>query len=154
MKGVLESIPEFFQVVIALAVAIILFAMIFQFSGMFKQTDQSILSGKKSDVAKSLAKLIEDCWRNNREGLSPDSAICKIIDIKSDQLVVELDVVSNLNCNFIPDNNCTPNNCGSCISNKYANQDKVLWEVSKNETKLKITYSGSDRIVEVKEVLP
>jgi hypothetical protein len=62
-----------------------------------------------------------------------------------------LDIVGNLNCKYIPDNDCSPDNCSFCISDKYPSQDKIIWNVSKNETKLKITYSGFDRRIELKE---
>jgi hypothetical protein len=154
MKGILESIPEFFQVLIALSVTIILFAMVFQFTDIFRQSDKITLTGKKEDLAKNLADIIQDCWRKNREGLSPNSAICKTVNLKSDKLVTELDVVRNLNCNYIPDNKCKGEDCSFCVSKKYPDQDKISWHATKAKTELKITYSGYDGIIEVEESIP
>jgi len=153
MKGILESIPEFLQIVVGIAVAIILFGLIFNFTGLFKDKNAISVSGKKDNVAKSLAKFIEDCWKNNREGLAPDSKICKIVSIKSEDLVTELDVTKYLNCKLIPNNECESGDCSQCISDRYEDQDRVKWDVAKKETKLKITYSGSERVVYVDEVI-
>jgi len=153
MKGILESIPEFLQIVIGIAVAIILFGLIYNFSGIFKEKGDVSVAGKKDDVSERLAKLIEDCWKNNREGLAPDSKPCKVVGIKSDDLVTEVDVVKYLNCKLIPDNSCESGDCSQCISDKYDDQDRIKWDVTKKETKLKITYSGSERVVYVEEVI-
>jgi hypothetical protein len=66
--------------------------------------------------------------------------------------VTESDVVKHLNCQLIPDNKCESGDCSSCTSDKYDDQDKVKWDVSKKDTKLKITYFGSERVVYVEEV--
>jgi hypothetical protein len=153
MKGILESIPEFLQVVIGIAVAIILFGLIYNFTGIFKDKGDVSITGKKDDVAKKLATFIEDCWKDNREGLAPDSKLCKIVGIKPNDLVTESNVVKYLNCNLIPNNECESEDCSNCVSDRYENQDRVKWDVTKKETKLKITYSGSERVVYVEEFI-
>jgi len=132
MKGVLESIPEFFQVVIALAVAIIIIIMATQLADILKKPPSQIV-GTKYQVAQGLSKLIADCWSSHRNGLDAESAVCNVVNVSSKEVVTKEDVVSLINKKILP-------------------EDKLAWSVSSNETSVKITYSGSERIIEVKEI--
>jgi len=132
MKGMLESIPEFFQVVIAIAVAIIIIAMVTQLGSVFK-TPTTQVSGSKYRVAQSLSKLITECWSNHRNGLDSESAVCNVLNVSSNEVVEKSDVVELLNKKVLP-------------------EDKLVWFLTKNETAIKITYSGSERVVEVREI--
>jgi len=132
MKGILESIPEFFQVVIALAVAIIIIAMATQLTGVFNKPPTQ-LSGSKYSVAQSLSKLVSECWSKHRNGLDAESAVCNVLNISSNGVVEKSDVTELLNKKVLP-------------------EDKLVWSLTKNETAIKITYSGYDRVIEVREI--
>lgn len=153
MKGILESIPEFFQIIVAIVLCILLFTLLFQFWKSFSQTGEITVSGNKDQVSTDLAKYIQDCWRDNREGLGPESAVCKIISVKSSQKFSELDVAKKLDCNFLPDNDCSPDDCSFCKSQRYDQQDRLIWNVTNRQTKIKISYSGADRVIYVDELI-
>jgi len=153
MKAILESIPEFLQIAVAIVVALLLISLIFYFSNIFSQERTSSLTGDKEFVAEKIAGFIKTCWRDNREGFSSKSSVCKIINMTSDEIVTERDVTNYLDCEIIPNNKCEPDDCSSCTSNKYSNQDKVEWYVVRAQTKIKISYDGSNRIIKVSELL-
>ena len=146
MKGILETIPEFFQIIAAIAVAGLLLVLVFQLTGVFNYSSDSNLSGDKQKILSAIAKFIETCWDQNRNGLSPNSAICKYVNISSQTAVTEFDVTKLLNCENIPNSNCTPGNCAFCTSSRYTDQDKVKWFIS-DDRNFTITYDGSERNV-------
>ena len=148
MKGILETIPEFFQIIAAIAVAGLLLILVFQLTGIFNYSSDSNLSGDKQKIASTIAKFIETCWDQNRNGLSPNSAICKYVNISSKTIVTEFDVTRLLNCENIPNNDCTSGNCNFCKSSRYTDQDKVKWFIS-DDRNFTITYDGSERDVHV-----
>jgi len=152
MKGILESVPQFFYIVIAIVVALLLFGMLFQFFGQFKKSEEISISGNKDDVAKKITTYIQECWRDNREGLNPNSDVCRIIDMNSTEIVKEYDVTKHLDCKLIPNDRCDPDDCSSCKSPDYPEQDKLIWDVQDKEGKIKISYSGSDRRIEVVQI--
>lgn len=152
MKGILESVTGFFQIIIALAVIVILFLMIFRFSNVFKQSDEITMKGSEITIAKDIAKYVQDCWSKHRSGLDPDSAICKTLHVNISETITEYDVTQFLNCDVIPNNDCSPFDCSLCASSKYPDQDKLKMENIKGDITVKISYSGARRIVEVKKI--
>jgi len=152
MKGILESVPQFFYIVIAIVVALLLLSMTFQFFNQFKRSDELKIAGNRMDVAKKIAAYIQECWTENREGLNPNSDVCKIVNMNSTELVTEYDVTKSLDCKTIPNNKCDPNDCSNCKSSNYPDQDTVVWDVRDKESKIRISYSGSDRKIEVVQI--
>jgi len=147
MKGILESIPEFFQIVAGIAVAVILIFLAFQLTSTFRDSSEANLSGDNRKISSSLAKYIETCWDQNRNGLSPTSSICKYVNISSSTIVSEFNVAKLLNCDGIPDNLCPPDNCDFCISKRYSeNQDRVKWFIT-DDRNFTISYNGYERAV-------
>jgi hypothetical protein len=147
MKGILESIPEFMQVAVALVIGIVLILITYQFFNSMQQSSQLVISGSKFDMARIVAQQITNCWQNHRYGLDSESDICKIITINSQNNFTEEDVVKFLDCSVIPDNVCVPNDCSKCVSTKYEDQDKIKWDVNIFPTNISIAYSGDQRAV-------
>ena len=147
MKGILESIPEFMQVVVALAIGIVLIVMIFQFFQSTQQSKEIVISGSRLDMAKTVAQQILTCWKNHRYGLDSQSDICKLIQINSLNKFSENDTLKFLNCNTIPDNDCPPDNCSGCISRNYDDQDKIKWGLTDFPANISISYSGGERAI-------
>ena len=79
MKGILESIPEFMQVAVALAIGIVLIIITFEFFRSMQQSNTIEISGSGINMAKVIAQQILTCWKNHRYGLDPQSDICKIV---------------------------------------------------------------------------
>jgi len=147
MKGVLESIPEFFQILAGLAVASILLILVFQLTGVFRSSPEVNLSGDKEKISSALAKYIESCWDQNRDGLSPKSSVCKYVNLESKVAITEFDVTKKLNCGTIPNNNCTSGDCSFCTSSRYSdNQDRVKWYIT-DDINFTISYDGYERAV-------
>ena len=154
MKGILESIPEFMQVVVAIAIGIVLITITFEFFNSFQQSNQITISGTSSDLAKAVAQQITSCWQDHRDGLDPQSDVCKIIQVNSANNFSEYDTVKFLDCSVIPDNVCPPNNCSSCVSNNYSDQDKIKWDVTTFPANISISYSGDQRAIIVSSLNP
>ena len=152
MKGILESIPEFMQVAVALVIGIVLILITYQFFRSTQQSNQMIISGSRQDMARTVAQQIAACWQNHRYGLDSESDICKIITINSSNNFTESDSVQFLDCTSIPDNSCPPNDCSSCISDKYTDQDKIKWSVTTFPTNISIVYSGDQRAIIVSSI--
>jgi len=152
MKGILESIPEFMQVAVALAIGIVLIVITFEFFRNTQQSNQIQISGSRFDMAKSFAQEILSCWKDHRYGLDSESDICKLVIIKSSTGFSENDTLKFLDCKIIPDNDCSPDDCSTCISDKYADQDKIKWEVQKFPANISIAYSGDQRAVIVSSI--
>src|SRR3989338_5464695 len=146
MKGILETIPEFFQIIAGIAVALILLLLVFQLTGGFKNSSEVNLSGDKQKIASTIANYIVTCWDQNRNGLSPKSSVCKNINIISNSTITEFDVTKSLNCENIPNNNCTSGDCSSCVSKRYPNQDKVKLYITSDKN-FTISYDGYERAI-------
>jgi len=153
MKGILETIPEFFQIFAALAVAVLLFILLFQLTNVFRNSSDANLSGDKLKISSTLASYIETCWDQNRDGLSPTSSVCKFVNLTSLVRVSEIDITKKLDCEFIPNNKCLPNDCSFCTSKRYSDQDKVKWFIT-DDMNFTISYDGSERSVHVGEPEP
>lgn len=151
MKGILESIPEFLQVAVAIAIGIILIAITFQFFRGIQQSNILKISGSKADMAKTIAQQIATCWKDHRYGLDSQSDICKTIQVDSTIGFSEKDVMQFLDCSILPDNDCAPDDCSNCVSERYENQDKIKWDVTNFPSNISITYSGSERTIFVRE---
>jgi len=151
LKGILESIPEFLQVIVAIAIGITLITMTFQFFRGFQQSNTLKISGTKMELAKIVAQQIATCWKDHRFGLDSQSDICKTIQIDSVTGFSEKDVVQFLDCSILPDNDCVPDDCSKCVSDKYDNQDKIKWDITHFPSNISITYSGADRTIFVRE---
>ena len=147
MKGILESIPEFMQVAIALVIGIVLIVITYEFFRTMQQSNLIEISGSRSEMAKSVAQQILSCWKNHRYGLDSQSDICKIIKINSINKFSENDTLKFLDCKIIPDNICTPDDCRDCVSDNYADQDKIKWDVKNFPTNISISYSGGERAI-------
>jgi hypothetical protein len=154
MKGILESIPEFMQVLVAIAIGIVLITITFEFFSSIQQSNRATISGTSSDLAKAVAQQVLSCWQNHRDGLDSQSAVCKIIQINSANNFSENDTLRYLNCNTIPDNVCPPNDCSSCISSNYADQDKIKWDVTTFPGNISISYSGDQRAIIISSLNP
>jgi hypothetical protein len=152
MKGILESIPEFLQVAVAIAIGIILIVMTLQFFGNMQQSNTLKISGNRLSMAKVVAQQIQSCWKDHRYGLDSESDVCKTIQIDSGTGFSEKDVVQFLDCSSLPDNDCVPDDCSKCVSDKYDNQDKIRWDVQGFPSNISITYSGSDRTIFVEQL--
>lgn len=146
MKGILESIPEFFQILAGLAVAGLLLVLVFQLTGVFRNSSDTNLSGDKLQVASNLANLIQSCWDQNRNGLSPTSAVCKYVNLTSSTVVSEFDVTKKLQCDAIPNNLCSPDNCSFCVSSRYSDQDRVKWFIT-DDRNFTISYDADTRSI-------
>ena len=151
-KGILESLPEFFQVVVALAVALLIIMLAANYFGIFNQSRETGVAGSKEKVAETIAKHAQRCWDDHRNGMDPTSAICKTIDMESDELVTELDVTKFLNCDAFPNSKCDIGDCSFCTSKKYTQTDRLVWDVASKKAVVEVAYSGSKRVVEVEEV--
>jgi hypothetical protein len=147
MKGILESIPEFMQVAVAIAIGILLITITFEFFRNTQQSNQMTISGTKDDMAKAVAQEILTCWKNHRYGLDSESDICKMININSANKFSEKDTIKFLNCATIPDNSCPPDDCSSCTSGGYTDQDKIKWDLQNFPANISISYSGDQRAI-------
>jgi len=147
MKGILESIPEFMQIAVALAIGIVLIVITFEFFRSIQQSNTVEISGSKVDMAKAVAQQILTCWKNHRYGLDSRSDICKIMKINSMNKFSENDTLKFLDCKIIPDNVCPPDDCSSCISDNYSDQDKIKWGWEIFPANISISYSGDERAI-------
>lgn len=152
MKGILESIPEFMQVAVAIVIGIVLITLTYQFFSSVQQSKQLRISGSGLDMAKTVAQQITDCWKNHRYGLDSQSDVCKLIQINSQNRFTESDVVKFIDCSILPDNMCSPDDCGKCVSGKYSDQDKIKWDVPVFPANISISYSGDQRAITVNSI--
>lgn len=152
MKGVIETIPSFIYIIVAVAVGIFLFSLLYNYSDLFVQK-QVVLEGDKNYIAKKIANEIENCWKQHRNGLDSVSGICKKLTIKSTDYFTEKDVTGFLDCQSIPNINCTPENCSFCISDYFDDQDKIKWFVENKKATIEISYLGFERVIKVSEIL-
>ena len=152
MKGILESVPEFFQIIVALGIAVLLMMLTANFLGLFNKSDQVYAKGTKFDVAKVLARNAADCWKNNRNGLSDRSQVCKEAKIDSNELVTEYDITKVLDCQTLPNNYCSDGDCSFCASSRYPTQDRLVLDLKNKNTTVRISYSGSSRQIEITDI--
>jgi len=160
-RGMLESIPEFFQIVIALVLAIVMITITFYFFSLQTKGSKIELSGGVDQISISLADYIANCWKDHRNGLDPKSAVCYTVTVKISapgtvDTITEANVTKFLDCKNIPNNSCFPDDCSKCVSTKYASdqQDKIKWNFDNSTIYMEIAYSASDRAIKVGNVFP
>ncbi|MCK4429385.1 MAG: hypothetical protein KAU95_03350 [Candidatus Aenigmarchaeota archaeon] len=151
MKGAIETMPSFIYIIVAVAIGLFLFSLLYSYSGLFKE-ETTILEGDKNYIAQEIANEIENCWRLHRNGLDSVSGICKELTINSSDYITEKDVAEFLDCQSIPNANCEPENCSFCVSDYFNEQDKVKWFVENKEGIIEISYRGFDRIIKIREI--
>jgi hypothetical protein len=147
MKGILESIPEFMQIAVAIAIGIVLIVLALDFFRTMQQSNTVEVSGSKLDMAKAVAQLILTCWKDHRYGLDSKSDICKMVKINSLTGFSENDTLKFLDCKIIPDNVCPPYDCSKCVSDNYSDQDKIKWDLQSFPANITILYSGDTRAI-------
>ena len=146
-KGILESVPEFLQVIIAIAIGVVLITLTFEFFRSIQEKQQIQISGSGYDMARLVSDQILTCWKNHRYGLDSQSDVCKIISVNSNASFSEKDVIGFIDCKSLPDYICPPNDCRSCISDKYSDEDKIKWDVKSFPANISIEYSGDKRAI-------
>lgn len=151
MKGAIETLPNFIYIIVAVAIGLFLFSLLYSYSGLFKE-ETAILEGDKNYIAGKIADEIEDCWRLHRNGLDSVSGICRELTINSSDYFTEKDVTGFLDCQSIPNVNCAPENCSFCTSDYFDNQDKIKWFVENKEGIIEISYLGFERVIKVGEI--
>ena len=156
MKGILESIPEFFQIIIALAIAIIMITITFYFFSIQTRGSNTELSGNVDQISLRLVDYVQNCWKDHRNGLDSQSAVCNIVTVKISmpgrvETITEANVTKFLDCHAIPNNKCLPDDCSKCTSTKYPDdqQDKIKWNFDNSTIYMEISYLGTDRTIEV-----
>jgi hypothetical protein len=154
-KGILESIPDFFQIVVALAIGIILIAITFRFFALQNQGNITV-SGNTDEASQRIANYILDCWKNHRQGLDSQSAVCSNIRLNTNVLITEKNVTKFLDCETLPNDACLPDDCSSCISSRYpeGSQDRLTWNFDNSTNYMEISYLGFDRAVKVSNTFP
>jgi len=146
-KGILESVPEYLQVIIAIIIGIALITLTFEFFRTVQESNQIQISGSTDDMARLFADQIQTCWKNHRYGLDPQSDVCKIISINSNSSFSEKNVVKYIDCSTLPDNICSPDDCRTCISDKFSDEDKIKWNLNVFPANVSIEYSGDKRAI-------
>jgi len=161
MKGMLETIPEFFQVIIALVIAGVLIATTFYFFSVQSRSSRVEISGDVNQISSRIADYIANCWKDHRNGLDPKSAICYVATIKISgagrlDVMHEANVTKFVSCENIPNNDCFPDDCSKCTSDKYAadQQDRIKWNFDNSTIYMEIAYSGGDRAIKIGNVYP
>ncbi len=157
MKGFSQGIPSYLYVLVALIVAVIMLTMIFRYSDVFIEERTNItIGGDEKSISKSLARIIQECWEDNRMGLEDESSICKEINFEENLKVEEKNVTEYLNCEKLPNDDCYPYpetsadyDCGECFSDYFGDTDKILWFAEKENTRIKINYFGGSRKIVV-----
>jgi hypothetical protein len=144
MKGILESIEQFLMVAAALALVAVMISLVFN---LWPGPEQTGVAGKKDEVSRILAEKSWECFKKHRFGADPKSGVCFTLELTSDELITESDVTRFLNCEELPNNDC--HGCENCVSGRMTEQDKLTYKVEKANTFFKISYSGSDRKVEI-----
>lgn len=155
-KGILESIPDFFQIVVALAIGIILIVITFRFFALQNQNTNIEISGNTDQTSQRIAGYVLACWSNHRQGLDSQSAVCNTIKISTNTLITEKNVTKFLDCATLPNNACLPDDCSSCVSSRYpdSSQDRLTWDFDNSTSYMEISYVGSDRIIQVSNTFP
>ena len=155
-KGILESIPEFFQIIVAIAIALILIVITFHFFASQNQGNNIEVKGNVDQVSSRVAQYLSNCWNDHRQGLDSVSAICFTVKINTATPITEKNVTKFLDCGTIPDNNCTPDDCSKCTSSRYPDnsQDKLIWNFDNSTQYVEISYLGANRSLKVSNAFP
>ncbi|MEM5792915.1 MAG: hypothetical protein QXY45_00960 [Candidatus Aenigmatarchaeota archaeon] len=151
MKGDVQAVPAFIYVIIGIFVGLIMLLMVYKYTPIFMEKEKNItLSGNKEKVVKNIAKIIEECWEDNRRGLGDKSNICREVTIENGLDVKEIDVVNFIDCKKLPDSNCyvypdKSDDCSFCTSPYFKDTDKIYWLAEGGNTGLTISYDGDKR---------
>ena len=126
MKGIEKSIQN---LIFIFATLVFVFILLSLAAHLLKRVEipkkRLTLEGSKPLVLTDLAQLIYSCWEDN-EGRK-ESIICYQVQFNTTEEIEEEDLVSILDCERIPDNVCD-NDCSYCVSSKYEDDDKIVWE--------------------------
>lgn len=154
-KGILESVTDFFQIVVAIAIALIMVLLAYHFFASQTKGNGIQIIGNVDQASSTIAQYMVSCWENHREGLDPQSAVCTDAKITTNMLVTEKNVTKYLDCETIPDNGCPPDDCSKCTSSRYPNdsQDKVIWEFDNSTQYIEISYVGAERSLKISNAL-
>jgi len=128
-KGIIEAIPGYFYILIALLIGGIMIMFLLQFLG-----EKSFII---SQIPKNIAKLAHDCWKLNRYGMNTESSVCFVMNISD--ITNESEITKYLKCEELPNNLCYPDNCSFCTS-KYAINNDSLEAFIENSGYIKIAY--------------
>lgn len=153
MQGALDSLTDYLYIIVALVIGAMMFFFVTGRGSLFDSEDEAVIFGDKNYVSQRLAEEIENCWELHRRGLDSESAVCSEFRVNStDYEFSEWSVSKELDCEFLPNAECLPGNCSFCATGGA--EDNLDWEVplTKNSY-VAITYSGSERIIKVMDVL-
>jgi len=151
MKGVIESIPAYLYIVVAFAVGILMVALLYKYSGLFFEK-KNIVEGNRNQVAEILAQLSMRCWDEHGRGTDPNSDVCETLDLNPSEIVTERDVTGFLECEILPNSDCSPNDCSFCVSPFYDDTNKLDVIINTIMTQIKISYYGHLRKIIISEV--
>ncbi len=151
MKGIIEAIPAYLYIIVAFAVGILMVALLYRYSGLFFEKNNTV-EGNRIQVAEILAQLTMRCWNENGRGTDPDSDVCETLDLKSSDIVTERDVTEFLDCEILPNSDCSPEDCSFCDSLFYDDMNKLDVNINSNTAKIKISYYGHLRKIIISEV--
>jgi len=148
MRGIIESLSEFYIIVLGIVVIGILFATLLNYYKILENPENIVLT---DNVAENLAGKAMSCWEKHRAGLDRESDICYQITIRSDHVITEQEFTGFLNCEKLPNNICDWHEC-DCSSPFFEDQDKVDWFVFHENATVVITYDGNHGKIRVAEV--
>lgn len=143
-RGIIESISTMGLVIVAIFVGFVLFSILL---GLFPTADDNRASGSEEKIAREIAERAQDCWKSHRRGLDSVSSVCAELHISSDAPITELAFAKALDCSILPDSKCEVFDCSFC-----GDEDYVRWNVTSSEADIKISYSGTKKIIEIKEI--
>lgn len=143
-RGIVESISTMGLVIVAIFVGFVLFSILID---LFPTADDNQASGSEEKIAKEIAEKAQDCWKSHRRGLDSVSSVCAELHISSEEPLTELAFVNALDCSVLPDSICDDFDCSFC-----GDRDAVEWNITSAEADIKISYSGSKKIIEIKEI--
>jgi len=153
MKGE-EVIPAFIYITVALFVGLMMILMISKYSTSFFQEKKNItIKGNDEKISERLAKIIEECWEDNRKGLEELSSVCKEVNFENSLQIKEKNINKFLNCKILPNFNCydpdTSDDCSSCSSEYFDDNDKIIWLAEPTNKWISIRYDGGERKIMV-----
>lgn len=108
------------------------------------------IPGGKSQALGSISKMIENCWKKGER--IHEGRVCYEVKMDLEKGINESEVTQRLDCEFIPNNKCPPNDCSFCTSFKYEEDDKVEWRnlIEEGKNEIIIKYIPEKIIVEKK----
>lgn len=125
-QGSLLSGYALIWVIIGLALGLILLGITGS-SWLGIEDNPQQLTGDAKNVGERLANLAEKCWQQHQG--SSESAICNVIDLKTEQVVTEANFTLSLDCDILENRD---HGCGK--------RDEVDWEVNCKQCSVKVQY--------------